>query len=388
MRRFTGTIPEDLIRDILLRVPSETLVGLKSVCKSWLALISSPNFAKSHLAITASQEKEVLHIVRTYVNENKSISLINLRTQQFLSTPHFPSILRDKLVGCACGIVCLRSTNGSNMYLWNPATNLSKRIPSPSFRYDDDDALGFGFDEINNDFKILRVAWRLKPNCSHRKYYAQDCEEIYVEVYSSNKNAWRKLQDKPTDLPYKYGEFHVTVNTGLLCCAGCYGIITFDLHTEVLTCDGINYPVPTFDTTISNINNHNDMDSRALVTNFNDSIAVIIYKRSKDPHSYKLNLWALDNVECLRGGGIEASWTLIFNIDVNLPIDFVQGYFNSGDLLLNLHENSWYLYNIDNKESSYFTQSLYLGQIYKYSKSLFTIPGFKQVNWNAPPEAS
>ncbi|XP_074364582.1 F-box/WD-40 repeat-containing protein 1-like [Apium graveolens] len=326
MRRFTGTIPEDLIRDILLRLPSQTVVELKLVCKSWLALISSPNFPKAHLAITAAEENDVLHIVRTYANGNKSISLINL---------------------------------------------------------------GFGFDEIDNDFKILRVAWRLKPKFSHRKYYARDCEEIYVEVYSSNTNAWQKLGDnKPTDLPYKFGEFHVTVNTGLLCWAGCYGIITFDLHTEVLTCDGINYPVPTFDSNMSNINNYNDMDSHALVTNFKDSIAVIIYKRSNYQRIYKLNLWALDNVECLRGGGIDASWTLIFNIDVNLPIDFVQGYLNSGDLLLDLYQNSWYLYNPDNKEAKYFTQSFYLGQIYKYCKSLFTIPGFKQVNWNAPPEAS
>lgn len=268
------------------------------------------------------------------------------------------------------------------MYLWNP-TNLSKRIPSPSFRCDDD-ALGFGFDEIDNDFKILRVVWRLKPKFSHRKYDAQDCVEIYFEVYSSNTNAWRKLGDnKPIDLPYKFGEFHVTVNTGLLCWATCYGIITFDLHTEVHTCNGINYTVPTFDGNMSNINNYNDMDSHALVTNFKDSIAVIIYKRSNYQPIYKLNLWALDNVECLRGGGIDASWTLIFNIDVNLPIDFVQGYLNSGDLLLDLYQNSWYLYNLDNKEARYFTQSFYLGQIYKYSKSLFTIAGFKQVNWNA-----
>ncbi|XP_074364618.1 uncharacterized protein LOC141705622 [Apium graveolens] len=234
MRRSTGTISEDLIRDILLRLPSETVVELKLVCKSWLALILSPNFAKAHLTITAAEEKDVLHIIRTYVNGNKSTS-----------------------------------------------------------------------------------------------------------VYSSNTNAWRKLGDnKPTDLPYKFGEFHVTVNTGLLCWATCYGIITFDLHTEVLTCNGINYTVPTFDGNMSNINNYNDMDSHALVTNFKDSIAVIIYKRSNYQPIYKLNLWALDNVECLRGGGIDASWTLIFNIDVNLPIDFVKGYLNSGDLLLDLYQNS------------------------------------------------
>ncbi|KAK1377722.1 hypothetical protein POM88_024470 [Heracleum sosnowskyi] len=101
------------------------------------------------------------------------------------------------------------------MYLWNPATNLSKHIPSPSLS-DDEEALGFGFDEIDNDFKIVRVVWRFKPTCYHKKYsrfHAEDCEEIYVDVYSSNQNIWRKLPGKPTDIPYLFNKFDVIVNT-------------------------------------------------------------------------------------------------------------------------------------------------------------------------------
>ncbi|KAL8102545.1 hypothetical protein AgCh_027168 [Apium graveolens] len=63
MIRFTGDVPEEMVTNILLRLDAKTLVGFKSVSKTWLALISSPHFAKSHLEITEKQEE--VHIVHT-----------------------------------------------------------------------------------------------------------------------------------------------------------------------------------------------------------------------------------------------------------------------------------------------------------------------------------
>lgn len=85
----------------------------------------------------------------------------------------------------------------------------------------------------------------------------------------------------------------------------------------------------------------------ARITDFNDSVAVIIYKNYKQ--ICKINLWMLEDEACFHGGGIEASWTLMLNIDVSLPVVFVHGYFNSGDLLLLDDDLSWCLYNSDTK---------------------------------------
>lgn len=41
MRRFTDTIPEDVIINILLRVPPETLVGLKVVISYFISSIEN-----------------------------------------------------------------------------------------------------------------------------------------------------------------------------------------------------------------------------------------------------------------------------------------------------------------------------------------------------------
>ncbi|RHN79380.1 putative F-box domain-containing protein [Medicago truncatula] len=47
-------LPDELITQILLRLPVETLIRFKCVCKSWFSLISNPYFANSQFQITAA----------------------------------------------------------------------------------------------------------------------------------------------------------------------------------------------------------------------------------------------------------------------------------------------------------------------------------------------
>lgn len=62
MSKSNADLPEDLIREVLLRVPVKSLLVCKSVCKPWLSTISNPNFIKSHLhhVLTASQNNPTL----------------------------------------------------------------------------------------------------------------------------------------------------------------------------------------------------------------------------------------------------------------------------------------------------------------------------------------
>src|ERR1044072_3199964 len=47
-------LPEELIVEILLRVPARSLLRFRCVCKSWKTLISNPQFVKDHTNITIS----------------------------------------------------------------------------------------------------------------------------------------------------------------------------------------------------------------------------------------------------------------------------------------------------------------------------------------------
>lgn len=366
-------LTEDLINEILQRVPLKSLLRFQLVSKSWLSLISNPSFAKSRLLRTiASSNSDETVIVHSFNEDDGSISLLNLSSRQLVADLKFPysqgefSFVPDSiLVGSANGIVCVCiavsdtppdhnwlcsafAKRKTNTYLWNPVTKQSKFIP-PHIRLENEDemyrvSLGFGYDPIDDDYKVVKV---LSPPFS-------------AEIYSVKRNVWKKVK-KPIDIPYD-DDFDVCVH-GFLCCTGMYGMIAFDLNREVLNC-AIKLPVRTFN---------------ARIIEFNDSVAVLLANDKESKSNIKL--WTLDNEECLRGGGVEASWTPNFSIDLDLSVQFVHGYFNNGDLLV-LAEGVWYLYNKDKKESRNVQVSINVRQVYKYTESLVSIAGSKQVMWS------
>lgn len=124
-------ITDDLIYRILHHLPVDSLLRFKSVCKSWYALISTPNFAISQFATTntiAAASDDQLHIGHIYDREdesNTSISLVDVASRQIVDHLYFPFSPDEFsyvtiLVGSACGIVCVSSTfdNVSYIYLW------------------------------------------------------------------------------------------------------------------------------------------------------------------------------------------------------------------------------------------------------------------------------
>lgn len=114
--------------------------------------------------------------------------------------------------------------------------------------------------------------------------------------------------------------------------------------------------------------------------NFNNSIGVVLGKGLNG----KINLWTLDDIACLRVGGVgvQASWTLMLSIDANVPYSICTC-FKNGDLLLMFDHVKWFSYNSDKKEAKEVPVPVYQGNICKYTETLVSVTGFKQVKWNA-----
>ena len=53
--RPTSFLPDDVVGEVLLRLPSKSLARFCSVCRSWKHLISSPAFVESHQALAAAK---------------------------------------------------------------------------------------------------------------------------------------------------------------------------------------------------------------------------------------------------------------------------------------------------------------------------------------------
>ncbi|KAK1348666.1 F-box domain-containing protein [Heracleum sosnowskyi] len=385
--RANPTLSEDLISEILIRVPVKSLICFQLVSKSWLSLIKDPAFLKSQLlhAVKPLTQTQTL-ILSCYMDRKptKFLLLANSRqTGDDLLSPYsrdeFKSVPSASLVGSANGIVCVVvvdiSKNKPRFYLWNPATRRSKVIPWHGvcdYRGVEDYGLGFGYDQIDQDFKVVRVIkFELPPF-------------LCAEVYSENHKAWRKMPD-PIDTPTS-NRFDVCFN-GFLVGIGEQGMMAFDLNKEVLNC-AIKLPVV-----------YDDDCDDAHIIEFNNSCAVItiFYDFNYSIVDERIGLWTLNDDACLRcGGGVEASWTPIFSIHTDLPpcLDKITpgsttaGYISNGDrVLLIMNNKCWISYNVDKNEAEIVPLSgdmadRYASHVYKYTESLISLAGFNQVNWN------
>lgn len=385
---------DDLLSKILIRLPVKSLVICKAVSKPWCSLISSPRFIKSHLghAITRPGADETL-IVQDFdglFERNDIISFLNLRAPQPQSTLDHPfskqGQSRVKLVGCCRGLVCvsvadydpdelsLKSYDERRpvMYLWNPATKRIKCVPMHNVHYDcmNEVVQGFGYDVVNDDFKIVRVV-----TYPYRVEFEGDVDEVEevddevrvdVEVYSVKLDAWQKLEKgcMPEEIvEYQTDNYDICVD-GVLCCIaeGFVGVMAFDLNKEVFNCD-VEFPVES-------------MFAR-LISIGDSDVGFITLEELKG----EIKLWKLDDVECLRGGGVEASWSLMVSFDVDfgcMPLS----YYCSGDFVLLIAGPVWVLYNADKKEATNLPIRKLWRQMFRYTESLITIPGSKQVRLN------
>lgn len=375
--KLMSCFTDDLWTEVLLRLPIRSLLRFKSVSKSWLSIISSHRFAKSHLATADIDDQNlIVHQEPADVDEEKevdgSFALFHLgsgRTFHDLKFPYsqgeYPSEdIFSTLIGSDCGIVCV-SVDLSNwpvtkkkfdIYLWNPATKHSKLIP-PYTKPDDDrtnGALGFGFDHIDFDFKLVKV---LSHNLS-------------AKVYSSVRNDWQNIQPKPSDVP-QGNTFDVSFHGFLFAIGKNSGMMAFDLNKELFICD-INLPVTSFDDAPGSI------DTR--VSDFKDTITIIF----TNMYNGKIQLWTLGDEACLRVGGVRALWTNVLSIDVGVPLHFVDGLFNNFQFLLVNRNGDRFMYDLNKKVSTDVTGPYFeAGEIFKYTESLFSLEGFKRIKWAA-----
>ncbi|CAL1385255.1 unnamed protein product [Linum trigynum] len=192
--------PEDLINDILWRLPIGQWIGrFCCVCKSWRTLFSDPSFIQREKPLDPRPQ-----ILINSVNNDNQRSVYSLYSADTLE-PLLPSPvqlpfnaenpLQDnyrfwdraiKIAGSCNGLICISDGN-YDLILWNPATSETKLVPpSPLRRHWCLQTVGFGFDPETEDYRIIRQfmyddgSW----GCSY-----------FAEVYCLRNDSWTKLAD-------------------------------------------------------------------------------------------------------------------------------------------------------------------------------------------------
>jgi len=215
---LTSVLFDELITEILSRLPVKTLMQFKCVCKSWNTLIShDSSFTKlhlhrsrcnTHLALLSDQDisdtKWDFSVVPIPVSRLLEIPLRNISIPKDPSYFLFTNMDCCFIVGSCNGLICLNGdsspTKPLNHWLrfWNPATKtLSEKLGYPTnfFKF-----ITFGYDILNDTYKVVAF--------SANK----------VNVFSMSDNVWRDIPTFPI-VPFgvesKHLECHPFLNCGV-----------------------------------------------------------------------------------------------------------------------------------------------------------------------------
>ncbi|GFP87503.1 F-box/kelch-repeat protein at3g23880 [Phtheirospermum japonicum] len=199
-------LPEDVIEDILSRLPVKSLLRFRCVCKHWKTLISSSRrFAFLHLKRSLSNPTMHSIIIRQssydFNDRLPSVYLdpVNLAPLPAAISshldpyhpvvnpidPHKPARI---FVGSINGLVCLRSTPEFEpdwIGIWNPSTKTVRElIPTTKADFY---TVAFGWDPSANDHKVLRLCRSASGGSGG-----------WVEVWSvGSSRSWRSFPIDP-----------------------------------------------------------------------------------------------------------------------------------------------------------------------------------------------
>lgn len=137
----------DLVEDILKRLDGEDLIRCKSVCKSWLSLISSCCFVKTHLDYNKMKD-----------DNNDEIGHRRIIMPSSYGTPNDTWYIMDlwHIIGSSNGLVCV-SPKDAQLLVTNPLTREVKELqPGPQIIVNRHLLCwGFGHDSSTDDYKVV-----------------------------------------------------------------------------------------------------------------------------------------------------------------------------------------------------------------------------------------
>jgi len=201
-------LPEELIEEILLRLPVRSLLRFKCVCKSWKTLIFEPGFTKSHLRISTSdpsmRNQQLLFNVLSEPNKILSYPLNSLLENSSTSDEFvgFSSMMKVKecyhiTCGSCNGLLCLYDSSQHCVRLCNPSIRwISKQSPKAFSHGWMIIYYGFGYDQVNDNYKVLIVV-------ENKRGY----RERLTKIYTFGEDSWKTIQKFPCTSTVPLGEF-------------------------------------------------------------------------------------------------------------------------------------------------------------------------------------
>ncbi|XP_060193500.1 F-box/kelch-repeat protein At3g23880-like isoform X1 [Lycium barbarum] len=185
---------EEILADILNRLPVRSLLRFKCVSKLWETLISEPYFKMTHLNHAKNEQNSQKLLIRCLENDLYSMYCVplsssvqpveNVRKLDFsvISRPYNCAIR-----GCCDGLVVIHVNDNIDgrrtiHLLWNPSTGESILLPNPELPKREESRLGLGYDSTSGGYKILKIHTNIdRPG----------------EILALKSSSWRNIDKHP-----------------------------------------------------------------------------------------------------------------------------------------------------------------------------------------------
>ena len=187
-------VPQELMVEILSRVPVKDLMRLRCISKWLNTLVFDPTFVKLHLQ-KSSKNTHILLTFRDYENDESRYCAAPCSLQNLL---HNPSSTVDvchrfnhdyTILGVCNGLVCLQDSYRGDEFeeywvrFWNPSTRLmGEDSPHIRIRFGDHNypylfMFGFGYDDWSDRYQVVFLDNKL--------------QKMEVRVYYLGDSCWR-----------------------------------------------------------------------------------------------------------------------------------------------------------------------------------------------------
>ncbi|KAL8488523.1 hypothetical protein ACS0TY_024704 [Phlomoides rotata] len=224
-------IPSEVFWEILLRLPAESVLRFKVVCKSWRRIIDDPSFIKahtnnklySHTLLVRNETGAPLYSFSidslNFIDGPQKVEATLIKQLIRPGVPRVRDLFFSQMAACN-GLALMSHENIKKIWaIWNPLTGECRELPQPNASVKLD-GVGFGYDCDADDYKVVRI---------DRVLSAEQEVELRTLVYSLKSGSWSMIKGCPQyRLLFSPGAFL----NGTLYWRSLNSIIALDLATE------------------------------------------------------------------------------------------------------------------------------------------------------------
>ncbi|KAF6144564.1 hypothetical protein GIB67_006056 [Kingdonia uniflora] len=303
---------------------------------------------------TGSYSLSSLDFVDNVVNEKWEQDLIVNYYEPF--EDKYPYAL--DIAGSCDGLILIRSNEIT--FLWNPATREYKKLSRHCFHGDYTANLGFGYNEISKDYKVVYLVCNPNRDCIHK-----------VHIYSMQNKSWRMIKMTAEygvkEKYFRYSESGVSLN----------GIIHWKAYKPSSSTIKSVETILSFDLRdekFREVSLHGVMTREWRVGVLKGSLCVLEFEFEHGPYTRLVEsvIWVMKDY------GVNESWNKLFCIETHRSdiygIDMKMLHTsNDSEVLLKTSNRNLVLYNIKDKKSKELRPSVRLSKEYHPDTTSFPL---------------